>query len=618
MEHEPIQWQNLIEQRISRRRLLQAGALGAVAAAGLGLEPTPLLVREAEAASRRLPFKPIKPTKQDTVVLPTGFRYDVVVKWGDAINSTDTFGFNNDYTAYFPISQPAGTLAARKRPQALLTVNNEYADPNKVGGQPATPKSAAQVQAEAYSVGISVIRIRQNTNGAWQLVKDDVYARRITAFTFPVLLTGPASGSASVGGNRAVAGTLGNCSGGHTPWDTMLSCEENYQDTYGEHSLVNDGAGGIKEETDPAKRRGTSRWHDVVPFDGVTGYAPAGGIVVRPEHYGYVIEVDPYNPQEAPRKHTAMGRFRHENVAIRSVKNKKVVCYMGDDRRAGHVYKFVTEGVYRAGDQYREANKRLLERGKLYVAQFSSTGPADNADAQGTGSWIPISNAIGQNDPVTGQPFTAASALVHTFQAAQAVGGTPTDRPEDIEIHPKNGSVFIAFTNNSDRNITHGYIVQLKEVGNNPEATEFTWDVLAFGGADADNNQVPANGTGFSSPDNLVFDHEANLWMVTDISSGSIAAGGSAPAYVPFGNNGMFYCPISGKDRGKCFQFASMPVEAEGTGPTWSPDRRTLFLSVQHPGEDASEKGLPASSHWPEGGNAVAKPAVIAIRGFHW
>jgi uncharacterized protein len=197
--------------------------------------------------------------------------------------------------------------------------------------------------------------------------------------------------------------------------------------------------------------------------------------------------------------------------------------------------------------------------------------------------------------------------VVHSFQAASAAGGTAADRPEDIEVHPRDGSIYIAFTNNGDRGIPHGYIVRLED---DPGADDaFQWDVFAFGG--------PAGaGGGFSAPDNLVFDAAGNLWIVTDISTGKIAAAGRDPEFASFGNNGVFFCATDGPDQGRCYQFASAPVEAEATGPTWSPGGKSLFLSIQHPGEDSSQKGLPFSSHWPDGGDADPRPPVVAIRGF--
>lgn len=601
----------MVLSRISRRELLSK-ALPAVAA---GFVPLELAIQPAgAAASAGVPFAPISPTKRDDLVVPEGFVYDVIARWGDPINDRgDTFGYNCDYTAYFPLS---GKGRGRRTREAILAVNHEYTEPRMVGGQHVSPKSQAQVLAEMYSVGMAFIRIRQEGSGPWTLVKDDIYGRRITASSYPLKLTGPAAGSPLVGGSAWVAGSMGNCSGCRTPWDTVLSCEENYQDFYGEHSLIADGAGGLKEETVAANRQGIYRWHDAVPMDGRTGFAPAGGVVVRPEHYGYVMEVDPYSPQEPPRKHTAMGRFRHENVAMRPRPGQRVVAYMGDDRRSGHVYKFISQGVYREGPENREHNKRLLESGTLYVARFSTpAGPADSADDRGTGTWIPISNAIGQTDPVTRQPFTAASVLVHTFEAAQLVGGTPTDRPEDLEIHPQDGSVFIAFTNHIRvPEVKHGYIVRLEERDDDPEALTFTWDVFAYGGPRGD--RPGAGGCGFSAPDNMVFDPRGNLWVVTDITSKSISGQGSAADFAAFGNNGVFYCPTKGSNAGKCYQFASAPVEAEATGPTWSPDHRSLFLAIQHPGEDSIDQGKAPTSHWPDGGTQPPKASVVAIRGF--
>jgi secreted PhoX family phosphatase len=374
------------------------------------------------------------------------------------------------------------------------------------------------------------------------------------------------AGADVVNGATEVFGTMGNCSGGQTPWMTALSCEENYQDYYGE---------------DKNKLGGGYQWFEA-------GGADQGQI---PEHYGWVVELDPYSG--VAKKRTAMGRFRHENVAVAIGKSGKVVAYMGDDKRDECVYKFITAANYDASN--RDANMDILDEGTLYVADF------------GKGRWIPVvfeGNEAVLTDPAKVGGYTIASqadVLTYCAQAARALGGTRTDRPEDIEINPANGDVYIAFTNNSNHGNFHGQIVRLMEKDGDHEALTFNWDIFAVGGPQS----------GFSSPDNLVFDTRGDLWMVTDVSSGSLNKG----IYTFLGNNSMFYFPTANAGNGTApaYHFASGPVEAEMTGPTWL-DSSTLILAVQHPGEETEDPAQPTST-WPDGPGTEPRAGVVAITG---
>lgn len=309
-------------------------------------------------------------------------------------------------------------------------------------------------------------------------------------------------------------------------------------------------------------------------------------------HYGWVVEVDPFDPKSTPKKHTALGRFSHENTAMVLASTGQLVVYMGDDARDQYVYKYVSKGKYdpKAG----KANSRLLEDGTLYVANF------------GKGTWISLdlaTNEALQKAAKDGKPLFASQAdvLINCRDAAKAVGATPMDRPEDLEVHPIDGSVFIALTNNSSHGNFYGQIVRLFEKDTQHAGEEFTFEIFATGGPQS----------GFSAPDNMAFDSAGNLWVVTDISSSSTNTG----IYQSFGNNGVFFIPTAGENKGVAVQFASGPVGSEMTGPWFTPDEKTLFLAVQHPGENLKSYDKP-TSHWPKGGNQVALPSVIAINGF--
>lgn len=500
---------------------------------------------ETKASHFNPKFSPIQPTTMDDVVLPKGYTYDVIASYGDVINPAgDTFGFNNDFTCFLPIDG--------NPEHGLLWVNHEYLGELEyyVNGydylgadEDDNKRTPEQIQKYLYALGGSVIEIKKQ-NGKWKLVSDSTYGRRVSGLTKHVL-TGPAASIA-----KEVTGTFANCSGGVTLWNTILSCEENYMDVVGDCKLED------------------------------------------ARHYGWVVEVDPFDPKSIPKKHTALGRFSHENTAMVLASTGQLVVYMGDDARDQYVYKYVSKGKYdpKAG----KANSRLLEDGTLYVANF------------GKGTWISLdlaTNEALQKAAKDGKPLFASQAdvLINCRDAAKAVGATPMDRPEDLEVHPIDGSVFIALTNNSSHGNFYGQIVRLFEKDNQHAGEEFTFEIFATGGPQS----------GFSAPDNMAFDSAGNLWVVTDISSSSTNTG----IYQSFGNNGVFFIPTAGENKGVAVQFASGPVGSEMTGPWFTPDEKTLFLAVQHPGENLKSYDKP-TSHWPKGGNQVALPSVIAINGF--
>ena len=562
---DPSLWHQLLEARITRRNLLK----GTAAAAGASLLPMDLHAVDkapvttqghavgaaATAAQLQPPFRSIRPTTADDLVLPQGYRYNVVRIYGDEIAPGLPFGYNADFIGYFPID---GLEGGRSSSDGLLWVNHEYTNPLLMYNYAGGPKNEQQIRIERDAVGGSVFRVQRQRNGSWAFTADS-HNRRVTGYT-TCRLTGPVAGTAAVKGATEVSGSVGNCSGGVTPWGTVLSCEENV------------------EEYGVAVDKGGSGWD-------------AAYIM---EHQAWVMEVDPYNPASTPVKHTAMGRFRHENVAIRLSANNRVVAYMGDDANDSCVYKFVSDGTYNPAN--REANLRLLESGKLYAADFQN------------GRWLLLDYASQQRlrdakkADGSAQFRNQADVLFDAKTAALAMQATPTDRPEDIEVHPSTGHVYVALTNNTRHGNFHGQIIRMIEADNNPEATAFDWDFLAVGGPQS----------GFSSPDNLVFDPYGNLWMVTDISSSRVNRG----IYSFQGNNAMFFFNTEGPNAGKAVQFASGPVECELTGPMWTPDGSTMFLAIQHPGEE-SESLEALSSHWPNlQGDPVPRPGVVAITGF--
>jgi secreted PhoX family phosphatase len=575
-------WHDLVERKIGRRSLL-AGALAAASTAAVPLNlrsveaaaaeqaaGTGIGLAPAQQAGARLPFTPIKPTTEDALIVPPGYRWDMLAKWGDDMGEGMKFGFNSDFTAFFPIDllEKGFDLTAIHRgflhgaassTDGLLAVNHEYLNPMLVSNYTGTgPKTKEQLAAEQDALGMSILRVRRGADGRWSFDKSDTaHNRRLTARTV-MRMTGPA---AMLDGGPMAIGTMGNCSGGMTPWGTVLTCEENIE----EYGLA-----------------------PTVPFG--MGWEPE---IYLKRHYGWVVEIDPFDKSSMPRKHTAMGRFRHENVAIRLGKDGTVVAYMGDDKADSCVYKFVADAkLTNPADRY--GNFNILESGKLYAADF------------GNGRWILLDHAqqevLRKPDSSGKVPFASqAEVLADARAAALLLRATPVDRPEDLEVNPIDGSVFISLTNNTGHGNFHGQIVRLVETNNDPAATTFDWSIFAVGGPQS----------GFSSPDNLAFDGAGNLWMVTDISTSRIAKG----IYKFHGNNGMFFFYTTGPSAGMAYQFASGPNEAELTGPWWTPDSTTMFLSVQHPGEESPSLDK-LTSHWPEGGSAIPRSATVAITGF--
>lgn len=546
-------WHQLLDKKLSRRAMLQT-AVAAGAATGLqALSKADAVanngapvIEVAKTPSAPIPFTPIEMTRADTMTLPSGYSFQVLAPWGEKMNDAgDLIGFNHDFVGLFPIDMLEG---GRSTTDFLITINHEYPNALFVGGNIDNPSDPAQVKAEKEALGVAIVRVQKDGN-AWKIVMDP-HNRRINGLT-DIQLVGPVAGTEVVAGATMVKGSIGNCSGGQTPWGTLLTCEENVDD-----------------------------------------YAETWGSDYNPMHQGWVTEIDPFTPDSTPRKLTGLGRFRHENAAVTIASDGRVVVYMGDDKRGACVYKFVSAGTYSETD--RAANLKLLETGDLYAANF------------GKGQWLLLdydkNEALKEAANDDGTPLfkNQAEVLADARASALAIGATPVDRPEDIEIHPKTGDVYMAFTNNSEHGNYYGQIIKLSEDASNWTAEAFQWEVFATGGRQS----------GFSSPDNMVFDPHGNLWMVTDSGTGEDTI------YDFLGNNSMFFFPTEGPDTGKAFRFAVGPVQAEMTGPVWSPDGKTLFVAVQHPGEDSESLEALTSNFAAAEGTKIPRPTLVAIEGF--
>ncbi|TYA71656.1 PhoX family protein [Seonamhaeicola marinus] len=486
------------------------------------------------------------PSSEDDLLLANGLNYNVVLKWGDQLTNKDTFGFNNDFTCFIPFDE-------KKPNDGLLWVNHEYANPLFVAGfnfnaieNPLEQRTKEQVDKEMYNVGGSIARVKEE-NGVWKLVQNDPHNRRITAQT-PIKL----NWDTPIKGKTEVIGTHSNCSGGITPWNTFLTCEENYQDVFGD-TLYDD-------DNNPINAPSILGWEKFYDYP--------------PEHYGWVVEVNPKDG--SAQKHVALGRFAHECCTLYELEDKRIVAYSGDDKKDEHLYKFIS------------SKPRSLKEGTLYVADTVN------------GKWLALD---WENEPILKNKFKdQTEVLVRAREAAKLMGATPLNRPEDIEIDPITGNIFVSLTNNKNRNDYHGSIMKVEETNGKFDALTFKASTYKAGGEE----------NGFSCPDNLAFDLSGNLWMTSDMSGDAMNK--KDKPYMPFKNNSLFVIPRYGKDAGKVIRVASAPRDAELTGPWFSPDGKTLFLSVQHPGEQTKDLNNPTSK-WPFDQDGIPKPAVVAIKG---
>jgi secreted PhoX family phosphatase len=571
-------------------------AIASLDAAGV----TDLMGESAVAAGAPTPFSDFRAlgaSAADRFEVPEGFRADVLISWGDEFENTDgtklRYGFNNDFLAFMPLKG--------KDDEALLFVNHEYPAPFfQHGNSDPKTKTAAQVEIEKESVGNSILHVERDAEGVWKVVSPSPYNRRITGSTPTIQMTGPLPGKPQLNSDgtavvveTTAAGSLANCSGGITPWGTALSCEENYDGYYGDASTQQYGWKNV-----PGNEK----------YDEKT-YA----------HYGWVVEHDPYDASSTPRKHTALGRFRHENTAFRHVAGKRFVLYMGDDKVNEGVYKFVSSRKFVEGN--RAENLKILTEGQLFIAKWSPEGRRRFANKDGSGL-LTATSGRGEWVLVNESELVDTSGHLRKRFGADFDKFFGTNRPEDVEVDA-DGTVLIAFTNNSGVNDRHGAIRKLREDNNDPTAASFVWEDYAEGGQ---TGRADVGEQGFSSCDNLCFDDSNNLWVVTDISSSSLNNPTSAPYYAYHGNNAVFMIPRSGPNAGIAYRFANMPIDAEGTGPYFSADGTALFINVQHPGEETPAKAGATygkaetyTSYWPDGDKtanqtpSLPRPSTVVI-----
>lgn len=635
---------------VSRRNFLK-GTLGATAVALTGGSMLGCLSVDAQAKQKTsytgtgeigftsIPANVIPMT--DAVTVPQGYTAKTLVAWGDPIRKKvqkwssenpmtekaqlRSYGAHTDGMHYFP-----STRGKYGNKNGILVTNSEYVDPALVNG--ITPSSAystteltlEMVRAQQAAHGVNVIHIDQNENN-WEIELKSLVNRRITGNT-PCLISGPAAHdpmmkTAQDKRGRKVLGTLNNCANGYTPWGTYLACEENFNGYFGttDESF---------EQTNHEKRYGVTnrgfgyRWHEVDSrFDVAQNRN-------EPNRFGWIVEVDPSNRRARPVKRTALGRFKHESAGMAMDADKRVALYMGDDERNEYVYKFVCKYKFRKRNPHKHGY--MLDHGTLYVAKFHEDG---------TGEWVALVH--GENGLTEENGFASqAEVVIKARQAADRVGATTMDRPEWTAVHPETGEVYLTLTNNKRRGNTpesapqpdgtvpggasnppvnaanprpdndFGHVIRWREEGNKVSATTFSWDIFVQAG---DRNTAKTLGSSynpeeyggqevgyfgniqgddFGAPDGLWVDQDGRLWIQTD------QAGNAEGDWVNIGGNSMM---CADPETGEIRRFLTAPPHAEVTGITATPDGKTMFIGIQHPGEDWDE-GYTDNSTWPDSG----------------
>lgn len=617
-------FQLVVQRAFNRRGFLKSG-IGLSAALFLG-GPLGVYAQSSNSTSQQtsppIGFTAIPLSTDDTIHIAAGYTASVFAPWGtplldagsawrtdgsdDAAAQALQVGDNHDGIHFFPINGSST--------EGLLVINHEYTTVDDgtyawlFGANGTEPWTADKAAKAMNAHGVSVIHVIADTHGKWAIKAGSRYNRRLTAST-EMELTGPAAGHAMLKtkadpSGRRVHGTLNNCGNGWTPWNTYLTCEENFNTYFGTTS-------GQDTRSTAQKRYGLAagatayRWENFVErFD----YAKEPN---ESNRFGWIVEIDPFNPESTPKKRTALGRIKHENAAYTLAADQRIVIYMGDDQADDYIYKFVSDGIYREGGD----NSALLDSGKLYVAQFNDER-ASNKDYAGSGKWILLDKKAHPLLAADSSFADQAEVLIHTRLAADVVGATKMDRPEWVSVHPTSGEVYVTLTNNTKRTMPdganpraeniYGQIVRWREAGGDAAATTFEWDIFVLAGNPIKHTDrkdlrsgsanITADNT-FNSPDGLAFDRDGRLWIQTD---GKYSNKGD---YEGQGNNQMLCAdPVSKEIR----RFLVGPKECEVTGITFTPDSKTMFINIQHPGEEGD-------SHWPDSGTSIPRSATVII-----
>jgi secreted PhoX family phosphatase len=633
---------DIINARFHRREVMR-GMLG-VAAISAVLGPPALLTACSEdaAAGDTFHFDEVASGVDERHHVAEGYDAQILLRWGDpvfadappfdplkqtAAAQLRQFGYNNDYIGFIPLNAGGD--------RGLLCVNHEYTneevmfpnmtrqDDKKIQFKDMTPE-LCEVEMAAH--GATVIEIRRES-GQWKPVLDSAYNRRISPLSTPMTVDGPAAGDARMKTSadpdgRNVLGTLNNCAGGITAWNTYLMAEENFRFYFWQDERIDEKEVCAGKPTESARRYGLGDTYQAWGKFTDNANLRRFNLGVEPNEanrFGWIVEVDPMDPASVPVKHTALGRFCHEGAESIVNKDGRVVLFSGDDTRFEYVYRFVSKGTYNPDD--RAANMRLLSEGTLSVAKFSADGKV---------TWLPLVHGEGPLTPENGFA-SQADVLIDARLAADKVGATCMDRPEDVQPNPVKGTVYVILTNNKLRsgaeaeganpraNNQFGHIIEMIPPDGDYTADEFRWDILVKCG-DPQKADVGAQWHAettehgwFASPDNVAVDAEGRLWVATDQGEGWPKTQKA---------DGLYAVETDAK-RGKSKLFFRCPVGAELCGPYFTPDQETLFVAVQHPGTDGTKEYKPfgrastfedPATRWPDFDPRMPpRPSVLAI-----
>jgi secreted PhoX family phosphatase len=601
----------LIDHRLSRRGFLSS-VLGTAVVACVP-KKSELLKEDLEAsllAESSFDFPNLPAVLDRTHHVSEGYEVEVLVRWGDPIfpdmepfswedltgeEQAKRFGHGNDYIAYFPLTAES----------ALLVINQESTVAALMfeGERDYVASDSKHAPVEMMAHGLSVVEI-QSKDGKWNVNLKSEYNRRITANS-EMLISGPVAGHdrmktpADSTGTK-VKGTLHNCSGGTTPWGTILTCEENIL-----YYFEGTGKGTVEEQNFARLKIGKVKaynWGSTDPRFLISHS------LNEANRFGWVVEVDPKNVDSVPVKRTALGRFFHESSNPIVNFDGKVAIYMGDDGYFEYLYRFISEDSFVEGG----ANSTLLDAGELSVARFYQDG---------TMEWLPL--IFGENGLTQEHGFNSqADVLIETRRAGDILKATKMDRIEDVEPDILTDKIYINCTKNKKRgkegkeganpansrihNIA-GHTIELIPPNKDHSSMTMTWEILLLAGDEemgSDYGISPLEDAQFACPDNAVFDPKGRLWITTD---------GSTDCF-PDLADGFYAIEKDGVLRGQSRRLFLAPIGAEVTGPCFSPDGKSLFLSIQHPGH-VDEVEDEFVTRWPDfDANTPPRPSVIVIR----
>lgn len=602
-------FETVLNRYVSRRGFIKKGGMAAAAIATQAC--TPVSVKKEGISPPGLCFEEVEHTIGETLRVPNGYEAQVLLRWGDPLFSDapefDPFsqseesqlqqaGYNCDYVGFLPLP-----LGSKNSTHGLLVINHEYTIPSLMfpGAPMEDQLTLEQIKIEEASLGLSVVEIKLEHH-QWKVVLDSKFNRRITPNT-PMHMTGPCAGNKRLFSLTSkdginMLGTYGNCAGGLTPWGTVLTGEENIDEFFSGNIEQCAEFSNYKRMTFDTSNKywGTKipRWNlDKNPNEGM--------------HGGWIVEIDPYDPNSTPKKRSALGRFKHEGANIFVNKDQHVVAYSGDDEQFEYIYRFVSDKKYKSND--RAHNLTLLDSGTLSVAKFHDNGKL---------SWLPLIYGKGPLTEKNG--FTSQADVCFDARfAADLVGATPMDRPEDVDIAQDTGHVYAMLTNNIARSNeqvdaanprphnSFGQIIEFWPEEGDHTSHEFNWDLFVLAGNPANTvtayHQDISEKGWFSCPDNCTFDTLGNIWVSTD---GAEKAGVS---------DGVWAMPTSGKYKALSKRFLNTPVGSELCGPCFTPSNQDFFCAVQHPAQGSTFDS--PSTRWPDFDESLPpRPSVVVVR----